>query len=268
VYPARVGDQAPTCEGRAPSTTSYAAPRKATSGRTLIATFSIVATDGTDWGVAVASKFLAVGSAVPAARAEVGALATQALANTTYREKGLALLSNGCSASDTVRRLTEDDPGRDFRQLGVVDSRGGAATYTGSRCSDWAGGRVGHGCACQGNFLAGAQVVNAMLVAFESDAGGQLVDRLFSALSEGDRAGGDHRGRQSAALFVARSNGSYGGLDDRMVDLRVDDRRDPVRELARLLTLWKEHYTHRRGAQSRDTPGPTEANNREVRNDK
>ncbi|MGA7087987.1 MAG: DUF1028 domain-containing protein [Candidatus Dormiibacterota bacterium] len=253
-----VGDQARTGVGQASSTGSHAAQSGPSLGGRSIATFSIVAADGTDWGVAVASKFLAVGSAVPDARAEVGALATQALANTTYREKGLALLSSGCSAGEVVRRLTEADPGRDHRQLGVVDSRGGAATYTGSRCSDWAGGRVGKACACQGNILAGPQVVDAMLGAFES-AAGQLVDRLFFSLCEGDRKGGDRRGRQSAALFVARRNGSYGGLDDRMVDLRVDDHADPVEELARLLALWKEHYLHRRGAQSQEAQAPTEA---------
>ena len=207
----------------------------------LIATFSIVATDGVDWGVAVASKFLAVGSAVPAARAEVGAIATQAMANTSYKQLGLDLLEAGRPASEVVEVLTGDDEGREHRQLGVVDRHGGAATYTGSRCFEWAGGRTGKGCACQGNILTGPEVVDALLTVFESSTG-ELVDRLMGALAAGDLAGGDRRGRQSAAILVVRRHAGYGGFDDQMVDLRVDDDLEPISELSRLLGLWKLYF--------------------------
>lgn len=213
----------------------------ASPGRLPIATFSIVATDGIDWGVAVASKFLAVGSAVPAAQAEVGALATQALANTAYKTLGMELLVAGRPASEVVEALTGDDEGREQRQLGVVDRHGGAATYTGSRCFEWAGGRTGKGCACQGNILAGPEVVDALLTVFEGSTGA-LVDRLLAALRAGDLAGGDRRGRQSAAILVTRRDAGYGGFDDRMVDLRVEDDPEPIPELARLLDLWKLYF--------------------------
>ena len=179
----------------------------------LVATFSVVATDGHDWGVAVASKFLAVGSAVPAARAEVGALATQAMANTSYKTLGMELLEAGRPASEVVEALTGDDDERESRQLGVVDRNGGAATNTGSKCFEWAGGRTGQGCACQGNILAGPEVVDALLTVFESSLG-ELADRLLAALTAADKAGGDRRGRQSAALLVVRQKGGYRGLDD------------------------------------------------------
>lgn len=209
--------------------------------RTRIATFSIVATDGVDWGVAVASKFLAVGSAVPAAQAEIGALATQAKANTGYKVLGMELLEAGRPASEVVEVLTGDDDGREHRQLGVVDRHGGAATYTGSQCYEWAGGRTGKGCACQGNILTGPEVVDALLTVFESSTG-DLVDRLMTALAAGDEAGGDKRGRQSAALLVARRHAGYGGFDDRMVDLRVEDHPRPIPELSRLLDLWRLYF--------------------------
>lgn len=206
-----------------------------------IATFSIVATDGVDWGVAVASKFLAVGSAVPAAQAEVGALATQAMANTGYKVLGMELLEAGRPASEVVEVLTGDDDGREHRQLGVVDRHGGAATYTGSQCYEWAGGRTGKGCACQGNILAGPEVVDALLTVFETSTG-ELVDRLMAALAAGDEAGGDRRGRQSAAILVVRRHAGYGGFDDRMVDLRVEDHPRPIPELSRLLNLWRLYF--------------------------
>ncbi|HVB53100.1 MAG TPA: DUF1028 domain-containing protein [Candidatus Acidoferrales bacterium] len=206
-----------------------------------IATFSIVATDGVDWGVAVASKFLAVGSAVPAAQAEVGAIATQAFANTGYKQLGLDLLEVGRPASEVVEVLTGDDEGREHRQLGVVDRHGGAATYTGSKCFEWAGGRTGKGCACQGNILAGPEVVDSLLSVFEASTG-ELVDRLMAALAAGDQAGGDRRGRQSAAILVVRRHAGYGGFDDRMVDLRVEDHPTPIPELSRLLDLWRLYF--------------------------
>lgn len=189
----------------------------------------------------MASKFLSVGSAVPAARSEVGALATQALANTGYKQRGLALLEAGRPASEVVEALTGDDEGRERRQLGVVDRHGGAATYTGSKCSEWAGGRTGKGCACQGNILTGPEVVDSLLDVFESTTG-QLVDRLMAALVAGDQAGGDRRGRESAALLVVRREAGYGGFDDRMVDLRVDDHPEPIPELSRLVGLWRLYF--------------------------
>ena len=204
-------------------------------------TFSIAAWDGSvsppEWGVAVASKFLAVGAAVPWVRAGAGAVATQALANLSYGPDGLDLLATGAAAADVVAQLTAADDGRDDRQLGVVDASGEATTYTGAACFDWAGGVTGDGFACQGNILTGPDVVDAMAGAFRSTSG-ELAVRLLSALKAGDDAGGDRRGRQSAALYVAREGGGYGGGVDRSVDLRVDDHLTPVDELAR---LWRIH---------------------------
>ena len=209
--------------------------------RRRVATFSIVASDGRDWGVAVASKFLAVGNVVPAAAAGVGAVATQATANTTYRAQGLDLLRRGHPAADVVAALTGADPGRDHRQLGVVDAQGGGATFTGQACLAWAGGRTGPGYAAQGNILQGPAVVNALAETFEA-AGGDLAARLLAALAAGDLAGGDRRGRQSAALLVVRLGAGYGGGDDRMIDLRVDDHPAPVAELDRLTGLWRLYF--------------------------
>ncbi len=206
-----------------------------------VATFSICATDGRDFGVAVASKFLAVGSVVPWAGAGIGALATQAMANTSYGPGGLQLLSEGLPAQVVVERLTAADPERDHRQLGIVDRDGGSATYTGSACFEWAGGRTAPGCACQGNILTGPGVADALLDTFLASSG-DLCDRLLAALSAGDLAGGDRRGRESAALLVVRQDSGYGGLDDRMIDLRVDDHPDPVSELQRLARLWRVYF--------------------------
>ncbi len=204
-------------------------------------TFSIVArsADGESWGVAVASKFLAVGSAVPAAVAQVGAIATQADANVAYKGLALAHLDEGATASVALQRLVEEDEGRDHRQVGIVDSDGGATTYTGNACLDWAGGVTGDGYAIQGNILAGSEVVEAMEAAWHdvSDPGVTLARQLLGALRAGDEAGGDKRGRQSAALLVVRDGAGYGGRDDIAVDLRVDDHTDPVSELSRLLDL-------------------------------
>jgi len=185
-------------------------------------TFSIVATDGTAWGVAVASKFLAVGAAVPAARAGVGAIATQALANLAYRPDGLALLTEGGEAAAVLGALTSADEQREHRQAGIVDATGSAATYTGSACHDWAGGVSGDGYAIQGNILTGADVVAEMERAWlASDPASPLGRRLLAALSAGDAAGGDRRGRQSAALLVVTPDGGYGGGSDVYADLRV-----------------------------------------------
>lgn len=215
----------------------------ASSTRTALAarmTFSIVAADlaASEWAVAVASKFLAVGSVVPWARAGAGAVATQALANASYGPRGLDLLAEGASAEDVVRRLTSEDDAREHRQLGVVDREGRAATFTGEQCHAWAGGRAGRGYACQGNILAGARVVDAMADAFER-AEGPLAERVLAALRAGDEAGGDKRGRQSAALLVVKPAGGYGGTIDRMIDLRVDDHSGPVPEVERLLRAWR-----------------------------
>lgn len=203
-------------------------------------TFSIVArsADGESWGVAVASKFLAVGSAVPAAVAGVGAIATQADANVAYKGQALAHLDDGATAEVALQRLLEDDPGRDHRQVGIVDAEGNAASHTGTSCMEWAGSRTGEGYAVQGNILAGELVVAAVQDAWDaSDPDTPLAHRLLEALTAGDRAGGDRRGRQSAALLVVRDGAGYGGLDDIAVDLRVDDHPDPLAELARLLDL-------------------------------
>src|SRR6185503_898566 len=202
--------------------------------------FSIVARseDGESWGVAVASKFLAVGSAVPAAVAGVGAIATQADANVAYKGQALAHLDEGATAAVALQRLLEEDEGRDERQVGIVDLDGGAANHTGHACLDWAGGVTGDGYAIQGNILAGNFVVAAMQDVFEaSDPDEPLARRLLAALAAGDDAGGDRRGRQSAALLVVREGAGYAGGDDIAVDLRVDDHTDPVTELARLLDL-------------------------------
>jgi uncharacterized Ntn-hydrolase superfamily protein len=203
-------------------------------------TFSIVArsADGLSHGVAVASKFLAVGAAVPAGEARIGALATQSYANLAYRPQGLALLRTGVAAADVVAGLIAADPGRDQRQLGVVGASGPGATYTGADCHDWAGGLAGDGYAVQGNILAGEQVVVAMARAWEaSDPAAPLGRRLLAALAAGDEAGGDRRGRQSAALLVVAQGQGYGGTSDIVADLRADDHPDPVPELSRLLDL-------------------------------
>jgi uncharacterized Ntn-hydrolase superfamily protein len=209
-----------------------------TKTRRTIATFSIVAFDPqTDsLGVAVQSKFLAVGSVVPWARAGVGALATQAMANYNYGPRGLDLMSDGNTAEQTVEALTSSDDDREHRQVGVLDARGQAATFTGSECFDWAGGVTGEHYAAQGNILVGKETVEAMARAYE-ETNGDLAARLLGALDAGQGAGGDSRGKQSAALLVVREGGGYGGENDRVVDLRVDDHQEPIRELIRIRDL-------------------------------
>lgn len=204
-------------------------------------TFSLAAHDGSAWGVAVASKFLAVGAAVPAAAYGVGAIATQAFANLAYRPDGLRMLGEGRSAHETLDALTATDPRRAQRQAGVVDREGRAATFTGERCTAWAGGRTGRGWAAQGNILTGPEVVDTLAAAFEGTSGALAV-RLATALLAADRAGGDRRGRQSAALLVVSEQGGYGGGSDVLVDLRVDDSADPVPELMRLLDLHELYF--------------------------
>jgi uncharacterized Ntn-hydrolase superfamily protein len=203
-------------------------------------TFSIVArsADGERWGVAVASKFLAAGAVVPGVRPPLGAIATQSFANLRYIPEGFALLADGRTAHEALEALVLGDDGRAQRQAGIVDGRGGAATFTGEDCLPWAGGVIGPGYAIQGNILTGANVVAEMERAFlASDPSASLADRLHAALLAGDRAGGDSRGRQSAAVIVGGLGAGYGGGSDIAVDLRVDDHPDPVVELGRLLRI-------------------------------
>jgi uncharacterized Ntn-hydrolase superfamily protein len=208
-----------------------------------VSTYSLVACDldRAEWGVATQSKFLAVGSVVPWAEAEVGAVATQSYANPRYGPEGLALLRQGLSAEEVATRLTEADEGRAQRQLGIVDANGGSATFTGDECHDWAGGRTGDGYAAQGNILVSGETVDALAESFESSTG-SLAERLIDALAAAQAAGGDKRGQQSAALIVVRRDGGYAGLSDVVVDLRVDDHEAPIEELRRLHGLHRQLF--------------------------
>jgi uncharacterized Ntn-hydrolase superfamily protein len=205
----------------------------------VVATYSIVACDLEEkqWGVAVQSKFLAVGSVVPWAEPQVGAIATQAYANPSYGPNGLALLREGLSANEVVERLTAEDAGRDQRQLGVVDASGESASWTGRRCNDWAGHRNGAGYAAQGNILVGEETVTALTTTFEANAQLPLAQRLIDCLAAAQAAGGDRRGQQSASLLVVQKEGGYAGLSDILVDLRVDDHERPIQELRRIAGL-------------------------------
>jgi uncharacterized Ntn-hydrolase superfamily protein len=202
----------------------------------LVATYSIAACDldAAQWGVATQSRFLAVGSVVTWAEPRVGAIATQAYANPRYGPNGLQLLREGLAAGDVVARLTESDDGRDHRQLGVVDAQGGSATYTGSECMPWAGGRTGDCFAAQGNILVSEETVAALADTFLETEGRPLAERLLDCLAAAQAAGGDRRGQQSAALLVVEQDGGYAGLSDVLVDLRVDDHAQPVTELTRI----------------------------------
>jgi len=204
----------------------------------MVATFSIVAFDpeANSLGVAVQSKFLAVGSVVPWARAGVGAVATQAMANYNYGPRGLGLMAGSMTAEQTLEALVSADEDREHRQVGAVDARGRAATFTGSECFEWAGGVTGEYYAAQGNILVGGETVEAMARTY-TETQGDLATRLLSALDAGQAAGGDSRGKQSAALLVVREGGGYGGDNDRVVDLRVDDHPDPIEELIRIRDL-------------------------------
>jgi uncharacterized Ntn-hydrolase superfamily protein len=200
------------------------------------ATYSLVACDlvAREWGIAVQSKFPAVGAVVPWAEPEIGAVATQALANVSYGPRGLELLRDGLSAQETISRLTEADEDRDHRQAGVVDAQGRAATYTGSSCLEWAGGVTGDGYAAQGNILVSGETVTALARTFEATAPRPLAERLLDALAAAQLAGGDRRGQQSAALLVVKRDSGYGASSDVLVDLRVDDHATPIEELRRL----------------------------------
>ena len=205
----------------------------------LVATYSIAACDldASQWGVAVQSKFLAVGSVVPWAEPDAGAIATQAYANPRYGPAGLALLRAGLGAAEVVERLVGADEGRGERQLGIVDATGAAAAWTGPKCMDWAGHRTGDGYAAQGNILVGEETVAALATTFEANAQLPLAQRLIECLAAAQAAGGDRRGQQSASLLVVQKDGGYAGLSDVVVDLRVDDHPRPVQELHRIHEL-------------------------------
>ncbi|MBD0318671.1 MAG: DUF1028 domain-containing protein [Thermoleophilia bacterium] len=212
--------------------------------RPVVATYSIVACDlqARRWGVAVQSKFLAVGSVVPWAEPDVGAVATQSYANPRYGPEGLALLRDGLSAEEVVTALTDGDDDRERRQVGVVDREGRGATYTGSECLDWAGGRTGAGYAAQGNILVSGETVDALAETFEATAGRPLAERLLESLAAAQAMGGDRRGQQSAALLVVEKDGGYAGLSDVLIDLRVDDHERPIEELRRLHRLHRAFF--------------------------
>lgn len=207
-------------------------------------TFSIIGFDPAvkEWGIAVQSKFLGVGAVVPFAKAGVGAVATQSMANTAFGPDGLALMEKGCSAEEALSALLKDDPDREMRQVGLIDQSGRAATFTGKECYDWAGGITGQNYAAQGNILVSRETVEAMGETFEKTTG-TLAERLLAALDAGQEAGGDRRGKQSAALLVVREKGGYGGYNDRAIDLRVDEHTDPIKELIRIYDLQKLYFS-------------------------
>src|SRR5437763_7980945 len=210
----------------------------------VVATYSIVACDleARQWGVAVQSKFLAVGPVVPRAEPDAGAVATQAWANPRYGPDGLSLLRSGKRAEEVVQALTAADEGREHRQVGVVDATGRAAMFTGAQCNEWAGGRTGECYAAQGNILVSGATVDALAATFESNARLPLAERLIECLAAAQAAGGDSRGQQSAALLVVEKDAGYGNLSDTIVDLRVDDHELPIAELRRLYTLHEELF--------------------------
>lgn len=208
-------------------------------GRPDVGTFSLVACDAEldHWGVVVATKPTAVGAVVPWAEWKIGAIATQADTNQWYGPRGLQALRLDLRATEVVRRLTRSDPRRAHRQLGVVDRHGDAAAWTGSKCRDWAGHLVGEHFTCQGNLLANERVVPAMAREFERSRG-SLAHRLYRALVAGERAGGDRRGMESAAILVVHREPWFDrAWRDRWFDLRVDQHRRPVTELGRILRL-------------------------------
>jgi len=208
-----------------------------------VPTYSIVAHDPStgDLGVAVQSRYFSVGPVVPWAEADVGAVATQAFVNVSYGPRGLQLLKEGLTVEEVIEKLTGEDEGKEFRQLGIVDAKGNAAAYTGTKCLEWAGSKVGKCYSTQGNILTGEEVVEKIAEKFESTKG-DLAGRLVAALEAGEKAGGDARGRQSAALLVVRKNAGRGGYGDKSIELRVEDNSDPVAELKRLLKIHRVYY--------------------------
>lgn len=211
--------------------------------RDLVATFSIVGYDPKteELGIAVQSKFIGVGAVVPWAKAGIGAVATQSYANTSYGPVGLELMEEGKSAQEALDILIANDEGRAKRQAGIVDAKGNAATYTGTECFDWAGGVTGQNFAAQGNILVSKETVEAMGKTFQ-ETEGSLAYRLIQALDSGQDAGGDSRGKQSAALLIVKDKGGYGGYNDRAIDLRVDDHPDPIKELIRIFNLHQLYF--------------------------
>jgi uncharacterized Ntn-hydrolase superfamily protein len=217
----------------------------------VVSTFSIVGRDSItgELGVAVASRFFAVGAVVPWGKAEIGAVATQSFMNTSFGWRGLELMEQGALPEDVLQILVRSDSDPKKRQIGIVSAQGKSATYTGEECLPWAGGRSGSNYAIQGNILAGESVVTAMETTFLHTPG-TLADRLYAALVAGDANGGDARGRQSAALLIVKKNAGYGGYTDRAIDIRVDDHADPFKELGRLLNYaqmnysWNEAWTY------------------------
>ncbi|MGI8314138.1 DUF1028 domain-containing protein [Halobacillus mangrovi] len=209
----------------------------------IIATFSIVGYDPEtgEIGVAVQSKFLGVGSVVPWAKAGVGAVATQAFANPAYGPEGLRLLEEGSCPDEVIQTLISNDEDFSHRQIGVIDAKGNAATFTGEECYDWAGGITGENYAAQGNILVNKETVTHLGDAFETTEG-PLADRLIAGLKAAQNAGGDSRGKQSAAIYVVKENGGYGGLSDVFVDLRVDDHPEPIEELERIYQLQQLYF--------------------------
>lgn len=217
---------------------------KTRSLKDIIVTFSIVGVDpeAEELGIAVQSKFLAVGSAVPWARAGAGAVATQSWANTSFGPRGIELLEQGRSPRDVLDMMLAEDEGKEYRQVGIVDAAGNSATFTGKECFPWCGGVAGKNFACQGNILVGEETVTRMAEVFQNTAGA-LAFRLLEALHAGQEAGGDSRGKQSAALLVVKPGGGYGGFNDRLVDLRVDDHPEPIEELIRLYGLHQLYFS-------------------------
>lgn len=206
-------------------------------------TFSIVGYDPEtkELGIAVQSKFLGVGAVVPWAKAGVGAVATQSYANTAYGPMGLQVMEEGKTAQEAIEFLTSNDQESEFRQVGIVDAKGNTATFTGSKCYDWAGGKNGEFFAAQGNILVSEETVLAMAKTFK-ETKGSLAEKLLKALDEGQSAGGDSRGMQSAALLVVKEKGGYGGFNDRYIDLRVDEHPNPIKELIRIFDLQQLYF--------------------------
>ena len=221
-------------------------------------TFSIVGYDPAtgEVGVAVQSKFLAAGSVVPWAKAGAGAIAVQSWSNTGYVDKALAMMADGLPPQQIMATLTAEDEGREERQVGLVDCRGNAATYTGAHCMNWAGGQIGQNFAAQGNILVSQATVDALANSFRTSQG-DLAERLSLALAAGQKAGGDRRGMQSAGLYIAKAGGGYGGFNDRYVDIRVDDHREPISELRRILVLWRLQFFRTKPGNLIPISGPT-----------
>ena len=214
-------------------------------------TWSIIAKDPATSriGIIVATKFFAVGSRVPHIKTGAGAIASQAFVNPFFGPKGLDLLARGICARDAVERLTAADEGRAQRQLHIMDKTGGFAAYTGSSCIDWCGHAIHEGFSVAGNMLANGRVIADSAQAYKDHANLPFARRLIAAMNAGEAAGGDSRGKQSAALLI------HDDQEYSLLDLRVDDHADPLAELARLEVVARERWLHfRRLMPSRDKP--------------